>query len=233
MRRSRRRARRRGAGPYPQSGYRGHGYGPARAQRPGRHAADSQTLSRNRILAFTGIDEKADPSDVRGGLARIHSQDGQPGNIQAALRALSQHKSHFTTKVGEVLFAQLRHGKENVSTGADSGRLTPREREVVQLIAEGESTKEVGTTLGISAKTAETHRATIMKKLDLDGIASLVRYAIRNHIIAACSSDEAAPSRSRRGVSVKRFDFHIRLGLDAAPTPKWPIQFAATFPGSM
>jgi DNA-binding NarL/FixJ family response regulator len=56
---------------------------------------------------------------------------------------------------------------------------------VVQLIAEGQSNKEVGATLGISAKTAETHRSTIMKKLGMDCVASLVRYAIRNHIIAA------------------------------------------------
>lgn len=158
---------------------------------PGLNGLDATRQIRKRcpeteVLAFTGIDEEKlihqmFEAGSRGYILKTDSRE----SIQAALRALSQHKSHFTTKVGEVLFAKFLHGKENVSTGADSGRLTPREREVVQLIAEGQSTKEVGTTLGISAKTAETHRATIMKKLDLDGIASLVRYAIRNHIIAA------------------------------------------------
>jgi DNA-binding NarL/FixJ family response regulator len=105
--------------------------------------------------------------------------------IQAALRALAEHKSYFTTQVGEVLFAKFLHGKENVSAGAEPGRLTQREREIVQLLAEGNSNKDVAAMLGISVKTAETHRAAIMKKLDLDSLAALVRYAIRNNVIAA------------------------------------------------
>jgi len=61
--------------------------------------------------------------------------------------------------------------------------LTPREREVLQLIAEGRSNKEIGALLGITTKTAETHRAHILGKLDLHSASQLVRYAIRNHII--------------------------------------------------
>ena len=61
--------------------------------------------------------------------------------------------------------------------------LTSREREVLQLLAEGQANKEIGSTLGISSKTAETHRARIMAKLDLHSITELVRYAIRNRII--------------------------------------------------
>ena len=63
--------------------------------------------------------------------------------------------------------------------------LTDREREIVQLLAEGRSNKEVADMLGISVKTVETHRATIMRKLELTSIADLVRYAIRNGIIEA------------------------------------------------
>ena len=61
--------------------------------------------------------------------------------------------------------------------------LTSREREVLQLLAEGQANKEIGSTLGISSKTAETHRARIMAKLGLHSITQLVRYAIRNRII--------------------------------------------------
>ncbi len=61
--------------------------------------------------------------------------------------------------------------------------LTPREREVVQLIAEGKTTKEIADVLGMSVKTAESHRANIMKKLDIHEIAGLVRYAIRRGLI--------------------------------------------------
>jgi len=139
------------------------------------------------ILAFTGIEEEKLIHQMfevgaRGYLLKTDTRD----TIQAALKALAQHKSYFTTRIGEVLFARFLHGKENVGQSeAEPGRLTPREREIVQLLAEGKSNKEVSAMLGISMKTAETHRATIMKKLSMDSLASLVRYAIRNNIIAA------------------------------------------------
>jgi DNA-binding NarL/FixJ family response regulator len=62
-------------------------------------------------------------------------------------------------------------------------RLTTREREIVQLIAEGKTSKEVAVALEISVKTAETHRANIMRKLEIHSISELVRYAIKNRII--------------------------------------------------
>jgi DNA-binding NarL/FixJ family response regulator len=64
-------------------------------------------------------------------------------------------------------------------------RLTTREREIVQLLAEGKSSKEVAVALGISVKTAETHRANIMRKLEIHSVTELVRYAIKNKIIEA------------------------------------------------
>jgi two-component system response regulator NreC len=64
-------------------------------------------------------------------------------------------------------------------------RLTPRQREIVQLLAEGKSSKEVAVALGLSVKTAETHRANIMKRLDCHSVSELVRYAVRNNIIEA------------------------------------------------
>ena len=70
---------------------------------------------------------------------------------------------------------------ENKDVKADP--LTPREREVLQLIAEGKTTKEVGVILGISVKTAESHRTRIMEKLDIHETATLVRYAIRQGVI--------------------------------------------------
>jgi DNA-binding NarL/FixJ family response regulator len=138
------------------------------------------------ILAFTGADEEKlihqmFEAGARGYILKTDTNEC----IQSALRALAAHKSYFTARVGEVLFAKFLHGKENVSTGPEPGRLTFREREVVQLLAEGQSNKEVAATLGISVKTAETHRSTIMKKLSLDGLAALVRYAIRNNIVSA------------------------------------------------
>ena len=61
--------------------------------------------------------------------------------------------------------------------------LTAREREILQLLAEGKSTKEVAAVLGLSTKTAETHRSNIMRKLGIHSVSGLVRYAVKNHII--------------------------------------------------
>ena len=63
-------------------------------------------------------------------------------------------------------------------------RLTPRQREVLQLIAEGHTTKEIAKTLGISVKTAEVYRGDLMEALDIHNIASLTRYAIRMGLVA-------------------------------------------------
>ena len=79
--------------------------------------------------------------------------------------------------------AERRHARR--PRNARRGRLTPREREVLQLLTEGKSNKEIGAALGMTTKTAETHRAHIMTKLDLHSTSELVRYAIRNRIIEA------------------------------------------------
>ncbi len=63
--------------------------------------------------------------------------------------------------------------------------ITPREREIVQLLAEGKSNKEVASALGISVKTAETHRANVMRKLKIHTISELVLYALHNEIVEA------------------------------------------------
>jgi DNA-binding NarL/FixJ family response regulator len=105
-------------------------------------------------------------------------------HLVAAIRALGQHKHYLTDRVSEVVFARYLDGASGAGKDKAEG-LTPREREIVQLLAEGKSNKRVGTLLGISIKTVETHRAAIMRKLRLDAFADLVRYAIRNQIISA------------------------------------------------
>jgi DNA-binding NarL/FixJ family response regulator len=103
-----------------------------------------------------------------------------------AIKSLSQHKPFFTNKVAEVLFTEIVDRSEaNSHPARTTRRLTAREREIVQLLAEGRSNKEVAGALGISIRTAETHRASVLRKLSLDSLASLVRYAIRNKMIEA------------------------------------------------
>jgi len=98
-----------------------------------------------------------------------------------ALEMLSKHRTYFSSKVSEMIFSGYMLG----AAGVEDTTLTPRERETVQLIAEGKSNKEIAEVFGISVKTVETHRAAIMRKLHLDSSASLVRYAIRNGIVEA------------------------------------------------
>lgn len=98
----------------------------------------------------------------------------------AAVETLATHKPFFTGKVSEALLeTYLAKGTATASV------LSPRESSVVQLIAEGQTNKQIADILSISLKTVETHRASAMRKLNLDTTAALIRYAIRNKLVEA------------------------------------------------
>ena len=138
------------------------------------------------VLMFTGLETEEMVRQVfeAGARSYILKTDGRE-QLECALRSLAEHKPYFTTKIGEILFARFLQGKTRLDEETTEGRLTDREREIVQLLAEGGSNKEVADTLGISVKTVETHRAAVMKKLKFKSFSDLVRYAIRNNIISA------------------------------------------------
>jgi DNA-binding NarL/FixJ family response regulator len=119
---------------------------------------------------------------VRGYIVKSDSDR----DLTIAVEALSKHKPFFTPHATEVILSKFNSGG-SVTEIPESvrDRLTSREREVVQLLAEGKSSKEVASSLCISVKTAETHRANIMRKLELHNVSELVRYAVRNQIIEA------------------------------------------------
>jgi DNA-binding NarL/FixJ family response regulator len=99
-----------------------------------------------------------------------------------AIRALLRHQEFLTERV-HVVAARGAGRRRAAAVTRATGRLTPREREVLQLLTEGKSNKEIGVVLGVTTKTAETHRAHILAKLQLHSMSELVRYAIRNRII--------------------------------------------------
>src|SRR3979411_3211267 len=103
-------------------------------------------------------------------------------DLVSAIDALQYNKTFFTARVSEMVLAGY-HGMHGGPAKSLRPNLTPREREVVQLLAEGKSTKEVGSHLDLSVKTAETHRSNIMRKLGLHSISELVLYAVRNNIV--------------------------------------------------
>jgi len=106
--------------------------------------------------------------------------------LVSAVESLAQHQPFFTRKVSEmVLSGYLNHAKTKQGAAGPAQQLTAREREIVQLLAEGKTNKEVAVALGVSVKTVDAHRANAMHKLELHSVTDLVRYAIRNQIIEA------------------------------------------------
>jgi len=112
---------------------------------------------------------------ARGYVMKSDSEE----HLLAALDALAVRRPYFSGAVSEALLEQFLQSNRHLNVGV----LTHREREVVQLIAEGKINKQIADTLVISVKTVETHRASAMHKLKLKTTADLVRYAIRNSLI--------------------------------------------------
>ena len=105
--------------------------------------------------------------------------------IISAVEALSHHKPHFTGIVSRLMLETFLKSESNQKKRQSVEVLTAREREIVQMLAEGYNNKTIATHLSISVKTVETHRSTVMRKLDINSIVALVHYAIRNQIVAA------------------------------------------------
>ncbi len=141
-----------------------------------------------KILIFTMHETERVIVDVMEAGARgvvLKSDVGE--NMVAAIESISKGRRFFTSRVAEtVVEAYLSKRFDGEKDDASNQfLLTTREREVVQLLAEGRSNKEVADRLGISARTAEGHRSEIMRKLKLSSLADLVRFAIRNGIVQA------------------------------------------------
>ena len=110
---------------------------------------------------------------------------GTSRDLIEAIRSVAEHKPFFTPEISQILFGKFLGADGPKKAGMSEQKLTPREREVVRLLAQSSSNKEIAAALGISVRTAETHRATLMRKLGIKSLAGLVRYAIRNNIIEA------------------------------------------------
>jgi DNA-binding NarL/FixJ family response regulator len=146
-----------------------------------------QSLPKAELLMFTAHDtDDLIHEAFEAGVRSFVPKSGAAEHLVLAIKALSQHKPFFTERVSNVLFAKFRT-KSTVQEASrkNRGSLTPREREIVRLLAEGKSNKEVADALGISIRTAETHRNRVMHKPGIGSLSGLVRYAIRKGIIDA------------------------------------------------
>ena len=137
------------------------------------------------ILTMHDLEELAREIFAAGAGSYILKTDAKRHLVEA-IKALAQHQPYFTSTIAaRVLSGSLALGAKTTKTRRPRDQLTPREHEIVQLIVEGKSNKEIAALLGRSVKTVDAHRANLMLKLRLRSVTELVRYAIRNKIVEA------------------------------------------------
>jgi DNA-binding NarL/FixJ family response regulator len=117
-------------------------------------------------------------------------------DLIAGIQALGHGNTFFTARVSKIVLAGYLDHIQSTKNEQLAPTLTPREREVIQLVAEGESSKQVAARLGISPKTAETHRNNVMQKLNLHSMVELVLFAVRNGIIQVVRNDSVSQPQS-------------------------------------
>jgi DNA-binding NarL/FixJ family response regulator len=141
---------------------------------------------RHRILILTITDtEQVVVEVLKAGATGYLLKSDAGRDLIAAVETLQRNSTFFNSRVGQMVLSGFLNGREPgvPANNATSPSLTSREREIVQMLAEGKSSKEVAVALNLSVKTAETHRSNIMRKLGLHSVSALVLFAIRNNIV--------------------------------------------------
>ena len=159
--------------------------------------ATRQILHHNplqRVLILTLIESEQVVLEVLNAGARGYlSKSEAAKDLVSAVESLEQNRSYFNSRVAQIILNTCLNQSTRLPKTLPEPILTRREREILQLIAEGKSTKDVALALNLSVKTAETHRGNLMRKLDLHSITALTLYAIRKNIIQvpACCAQAA------------------------------------------
>ena len=126
---------------------------------------------------------------LKAGASGYLVKDSAPLELKMAVDAIQRGETYLSSRVSRTLLSGLVDGRPPQSeSGIDA--LTPRQREILQLIAEGKSTKEIAFNLSVSVKTVETHRAGLMERLGIHDVAGLVLFAVRNKLISVDRPDE-------------------------------------------
>jgi len=145
-----------------------------------------RALPNTEVMVFSAYHSEEVIEQVFEAGAKSYIQKSEAGrHLVAAIKSLAEHKPFFTPEISQILFGRFFSARASKKQSGSEHSLTVREREIVRLLAEGHSNKQIASSLGISIRTAETHRATLMRKLGIDSLAALVRYAIRNNSIEA------------------------------------------------
>ena len=143
-------------------------------------------LPQTEVLVFSGVESDELIQQVLEAGARGYLVKSDLGrHIVDAIEALVKRQTYFTPLVSKMMVGAYLCGDRQAIDDNPTDQLTAREREVIQLVAEGYSNKESAARLDVSVKTLETHRVAINRKLDIHSTAQIVRYAVRNRITAA------------------------------------------------
>lgn len=126
---------------------------------------------------------------IKAGASGYLVKDSAPLDLKVAIAAVLRDEIYLSPRVSKHVVSGFLHGKPQQNESSMDA-LTARQREILQMIAEGKSTKEIAFQLNVSVKTVETHRAGLMERLDIHDVAGLVLYAVRHGII---SVDRAEP----------------------------------------
>jgi two-component system response regulator NreC len=136
------------------------------------------------VILSMHVDESYVMRALKAGARGYLLKDSAPADLMSAIRAVSQNKSFFSPRVSHILAEDYVRVLKQKGAVDSYDILTTREREILQLIAEGKSNKEIAAALNISPYTVETHRSHILEKLNLHNPAELILYAVRKGIIS-------------------------------------------------
>ncbi|RUZ73101.1 response regulator transcription factor [Mesorhizobium sp. M7A.F.Ca.US.006.01.1.1] len=138
-----------------------------------------RAMPETEVLIYTMHEDEGLVREIlRAGARGYLLKSEDDSELLAAVAALNRRQTYFSPRVTEYLLDDFLSGQ----AVDQRPELTPREREVVRLVAEGESNKRIAARLGVSVKTVDSHRTTAMRKLDLRNVVDLVHYAIRNKL---------------------------------------------------
>jgi len=143
-----------------------------------------KALPRCALVVLSAYQEDAVVRDVIAAGARGYVLKSESArDLVMAVESVLDGRPFFSARIADVVLGSLTGRSTAPAVDSRAARLTPREREVLQLLAEGNSNKEVAATLGLGVKTTATHRASLMKKLGVRSVGDLVRYAVRNRVV--------------------------------------------------
>jgi DNA-binding NarL/FixJ family response regulator len=147
-----------------------------------------KAIPRTKVLVLTSdYSDQVIREVLRAGARGLLLKADAVLDLVPAIDALLQDKTYLSSKVADIVLNGSLNRARTIHTTSTEDHLTPREREVVQLLANGKTAKEVAASLGLSVKTVEAHRSNVMRKLQIHSVSELVVYAIRNNIIRVAS----------------------------------------------